>query len=73
MNERKHTDVLKILNTLEMIDYTIKREISAKAREAWNLECTLIGMKNDLSMIKQVKDKELREKKKYKYYDKRKM
>ena len=58
MNERKNTDVLKTLNTLEMIDYTIKREISTKAREAWDLECALIGMKNNLSMIKLEKEKE---------------
>ena len=58
MNERKNTDVLKTLNTIEMIDYTIKREISTKAREAWDLECALIGMKNNLSMIKLEKEKE---------------
>ena len=58
MNERKTTDVLKTLNTLEMIDYTIKREISTKAREAWDLECALIGMKNNLSMIKLETEKE---------------
>lgn len=58
MNKWKHADVLKTLNTLEMIDYTIKRELSTKAREAWDLECALIGMKNILSMIRIEKEKE---------------
>lgn len=58
MNKWNHADVLKTLNTLEMIDYTIKRELSTKAREAWDLECTLIGMKNVLSMIRIEKEKE---------------
>lgn len=51
-NELNKPDVLKILNTLEMVNYTIQRELSVKARKAWNLECALIGIKNDISMIR---------------------
>lgn len=37
-NELNKPDVLKILNALEMVNYTIQRELSVKARKAWNLE-----------------------------------
>ena len=52
INELNKPDVLEILNALEMVNYTIQRELSVKARKAWNLECALIGMKNDISMIR---------------------
>ena len=51
-NKLNKHDVLEILNTLEMINYTIQRELSEKSRQAWNLECAFIGMKNVLSRIR---------------------
>lgn len=60
-NELNNHDALEILNTLEMVNYTIQRELSVKARKVWNLECALIGIKNDLSMIKIEKEKEEQE------------
>lgn len=51
-NKLNKPNVLEILNTLEMINYTIQRELSEKSRQAWDLECAFIGMKNDLSMIR---------------------
>ena len=50
-NELNKHDVLESLHKLEKIDYTIKRELTTKAYQAWMLECALIGMKNDLDMI----------------------
>lgn len=50
-NEENNPDALEILHKLEKIDYTIKRELTTRAYEAWLLECTLIGMKNDLDII----------------------
>ena len=52
INELNKPDVLEILHKLEMIDYTIKRELSTKAYEAWKLECALIGMKNYIDRLK---------------------
>lgn len=50
-NELNKPDVLEMLHKLEKIDYTIKRELTTKAYEAWKFECALIGMKNDLDII----------------------
>ena len=58
MNEWKHTDVLKTLNTLEMVNYTLQRELSVKSRDAWNLESVVLDMKNILA---EIKDKELKQ------------
>lgn len=61
MNNAETPDVIKILNTLEMINYTIQRELSVKSREAWNLESVVLGMENILAKIKAEKDKELKQ------------
>lgn len=59
--EPETPDVIKILNTLEKINYTIQRELSVKSREAWNLESVVLGMENVLAKIKAEKDKELKQ------------
>lgn len=65
--EPETPDVLKILNTLEMINYTIQRELSVKSREAWNLDGVVLDMKNILAEIKAEKDKELKQTKGFKH------
>lgn len=67
MNNAETPDVIKILNTLEMINYTIQRELSVKSREAWDLECAVLGMKYTLDEIKAEKDKELKQTKGFKH------
>lgn len=57
MNNTETPDVIKILNTLEMVNYTLQRELSVKSREAWNLESVALDMKNILAEIKAKKDK----------------
>lgn len=59
--ETETPDVIKILNTLEMVNYTLQRELSVKSREAWNLESVVLGMENILAKIKAGKDKELKQ------------
>lgn len=59
--EPETPDVIKILNTLEMVNYTLQRELSVKSREAWNLESVVLGMENILAKIKAGKDKELKQ------------
>lgn len=59
--EPETPDVIKILNTLEMVNYTLQRELSVKSREAWNLESVVLGMENILAEIKAEKDKELKQ------------
>lgn len=54
--EPETPDVIKILNTLEMVNYTLQRELSVKSREAWNLESVVLGMENILAEIKAEKD-----------------
>ena len=58
MNNTETPDVIKILNTLEMVNYTLQRELSVKSREAWNLESVVLDMKNILA---EIKDKELKQ------------
>lgn len=67
MNNAETPDVIKILNTLEMINYTIQRELSVKSREACNLESVVLGMENILAKIKAEKDKELKQTKGFKH------
>lgn len=65
--EPETPDVIKILNTLEMVNYTLQRELSVKSREAWNLESVVLGMENILAKIKAEKDKELKQTKGFKH------
>ena len=67
MNNAETPDVIEILNTLEMINYTIQRELSVKSREAWNLESAVLGIKYTLDKIKAEKDKELKQTKGFKH------
>lgn len=54
--EPEKPDVIKILNTLEMVNYTLQRELSVKSREAWDLDGVVLDMKNILAEIKAEKD-----------------
>lgn len=65
--EPETPDVIKILNTLKMVNYTLQRELSVKSREALNLDGVVLDMENILAEIKAEKDKELKQTKGFKH------